>query len=64
MKICPDYTGVSCIDGTCPVANAAEYAERCMDVTRNCNECIHYHGCDDCAWLNTDFCDHDKSLYK
>lgn len=33
-EYCPDYVGVACVDGTCPVANCEEYAERCnMNVT-------------------------------
>lgn len=31
-EYCPDYVGVACVDGTCPVANCEEYAERCMPV--------------------------------
>lgn len=25
-EYCPDYVGVACVDGTCPVANCEEYA--------------------------------------
>ena len=32
MGRCKDYVGVACVDGSCPKANAEEYAERCMDV--------------------------------
>ena len=31
-EYCPDYVGVACVDGTCPIANCEEYAERCMPV--------------------------------
>lgn len=50
MKQCPDYVGITCVDGHCPIANADEYAERGMDVIRNCDNCIYYKGCDDCAF--------------
>lgn len=48
MKVCKDYCGVACIDGTCPVANMDEYAERGYDIVHNCNECFYYKGCEDC----------------
>jgi hypothetical protein len=28
LKRCPEYCGVACIDGSCPIANREEYAER------------------------------------
>ena len=49
MGRCRDYVGVACVDGTCPMANRAEYEERCMDVVNNCRECWMYKGCEDCA---------------
>lgn len=48
MKVCKSYIGRTCIDGNCPIALAAEYAEVGMDVTRSCKECIYYEGCKDC----------------
>ncbi len=27
MKICRDYVGISCVDGTCPMANPPEHME-------------------------------------
>ena len=56
MKQCPDYVGITCVDGHCPIANADEYAERGMDVIRNCDDCIYYKGCDDCALCDTELC--------
>ena len=38
MKVCSGYVGVACVDGSCPVANMEEYAERCMDVVKKCSE--------------------------
>ncbi len=55
-KICEGYVGVACVDGTCPKANSEEYAERGMDVIRNCSECCYYKGCEDCALLDTKYC--------
>lgn len=56
MKRCGDYIGVACVDGSCPKANAEEYAERCMDVISNCNDCFYYKGCEDCALYGTEYC--------
>lgn len=41
-EYCPDYVGVACVDGTCPVANYEEYAERCMPVISSCRNCFYY----------------------
>ena len=49
-RICPDYTGVACIDGTCPKAREEELLERCEDVPRGCGDCWYYEGCRDCYW--------------
>ena len=57
MKVCKNYVGLACVDGSCPKANAEEYEVRCMDVVRNCNECHFYRGCDDCALDGTEYCD-------
>lgn len=56
MEICKQYVGLACIDGSCPIANADEYAERCMDVVRKCEDCHYYNGCEDCALHNTEYC--------
>lgn len=47
-KKCPNYTGLACIDGSCPIANMEERIERDMDVIRNCKDCYLYKGCEDC----------------
>ena len=56
-KRCIHYVGVACVDGSCPMAKAEEYEERCMDVVTNCNECHYYEGCDDCYFYGTDYCE-------
>lgn len=55
--------GVACVNGTCPVANWEEYAERCMPVISSCRDCGYYNGCADCAIF--DDCDRieDKEDY-
>ena len=53
---CKGYCGVTCVDGGCPVALADEYAERGYDVTRSCDGCAYYKGCEDCAFEGTDYC--------
>ena len=50
MKICKGYCGVSCIDGTCPIANRDEYEERGYDVISSCEDCNRYKGCEDCRF--------------
>lgn len=63
-EYCPDYVGVACVDGTCPVANCEEYTERCMPVISCCRDCFYYKGCEDCAI--SDDCDRmeDKHMVK
>lgn len=56
MKVCSEYVGEACVDGTCPVANMEEYAERGMDVVKKCSECFYYKGCEDCALSGTEYC--------
>lgn len=63
MTICSGYCGVSCVDGSCPIADYEEYAERGYDVVRDCEECIYYEGCKDCAFENTDMCIKNKVDY-
>lgn len=61
-EYCPDYVGVACVDGTCPVANYEEYAERCMPVISSCRNCFYYKGCEDCAI--SDDCDRMEDKYE
>ena len=53
---CEAYCGLSCIDGSCPVANREEYAERGYDVVYDCDECYRYRGCEDCYFEGTEDC--------
>ncbi len=55
-KICGDYVGVACVDGSCPIANADTYAEYGMDAIRRCEDCFMRKGCEDCALYDTDLC--------
>lgn len=55
-KICGSYVGVSCVDGSCPIANREEYEERDMFVIKSCRECHLRRGCEDCALDNTEHC--------
>ena len=56
MKRCKGYCGLSCIDGTCPIANREEYEERGYDVPKSCRYCYRYEGCEDCYFNGTDMC--------
>lgn len=53
---CTRYVGIACCDGSCPIANAAEYVERGMDLVKDCSDCYKYRGCDDCAFSDTSDC--------
>ena len=55
-KRCESYCGVSCIDGSCPIANREEYAERGYDIVHDCKECYRYNGCEDCCFEGTEIC--------
>lgn len=55
-KRCKAYVGVSCVDGSCPMANQEEYEERCIPTIRKCDECPYYEGCKDCALADTKYC--------
>ena len=56
-EYCPNYVGVSCVDGTCPVARADDFEEYSIPVGFNCDECWLYKGCEDCVLYGTDDCD-------
>lgn len=55
-EICGRYVGLACVDGSCPVANMEDIAERGMDVVRSCRDCHLYRGCEDCALVGTEYC--------
>lgn len=55
-QVCKGYCGVSCVDGSCPMANREEYAERGYDIVHNCDECHYYKGCEDCCFDGTEMC--------
>lgn len=55
---CGNYCGVVCINSSCPMALRDEYMERGYDIVHNCDECIHYRGCDDCYFADKpDLCE-------
>lgn len=54
---CKNYVGVACINGSCPMALAEEYAECCMPIIKKCEKCLFYKGCEDCALSGTEYCD-------
>lgn len=60
VKMCPNYVGISCVDGTCPIANKEEYMECCIPVVSNCKECYCYKGCADCALSGTEYCENKE----
>lgn len=56
MKRCNEYCGVACVDGSCPIANREEYAERGYYSIDSCDDCNFYKGCKDCAFEDTAYC--------
>lgn len=57
FEFCPDFCAGACVDGTCPIALADEFADRGMDVLRNCDACWHHSGvCDDCIFEGSEYC--------
>ena len=53
---CKGYCGLTCVDGTCPMANRDEYAERGYYLIQDCDECFYYEGCKDCYFEGTEHC--------
>lgn len=53
---CKNYVGVTCVNGTCPVALRDEYAEYGIPTIDDCDECFYYKGCEDCALSGTEYC--------
>lgn len=59
---CPNYTGVTCVNGSCPNAMADEYPEYGYEHC-TCDECGYYEGCEDCCFAGEDGnCEIDKKL--
>lgn len=57
MKMqCVNYVGVSCVNGSCPIARMEEFEERCIPIIKSCINCFYYKGCEDCALYNTEYC--------
>ena len=52
IEHCPGYLGISCTDGSCPIANIDEYIEYGCDAVWDCSDCHMYRGCEDCAGLD------------
>ena len=56
MNKCPEYCGVACVDGSCPLALQEQFLDIYIDsgipMIKNCKECHLNYGCLDCANLN------------
>lgn len=60
---CPDYVGVTCIDGSCPKA-LYEVNPQYYDLMPTCENCGFYKGCSDCAFASADRkCNIDNMLF-
>ena len=53
MKRCPDYVGVACVDGSCPLAIYEDNPDY-FDSKPRCKDCGDYKGCSDCALYAND----------
>lgn len=59
---CPNYCGITCVNGSCPNAMADEYPEYGYEHC-SCDDCGYYKGCEDCCFAGEDGnCDIDKKL--
>lgn len=47
MYHCKGYCGLSCVDGSCPQIEDKSY---------DCSECWLYKGCDDCCYVDSEYC--------
>ena len=65
MSRCPNYCGVTCVNGSCPNALADEYPEYGY-IHCTCAECGYYKGCEDCCFADKpDYCSSkDKEKYR
>lgn len=58
---CPDYVGVTCINGSCPMAL---YEVNPDYPKSSCKDCGFYKGCKVCAFAGVDGkCTIDKRLF-
>ena len=57
---CPNYTGVTCVNGNCPNALADEFPEYGYQHLI-CEECGYYKGRDDCCFSDSGQCRINKS---
>ena len=60
MKTCPGYTGVTCVNGSCPMAWAEERQEYGIPLIHSCDECTYYKGCEDCCFSGENGCEIDE----
>lgn len=62
IKVCPNYTGVTCVNGSCPMAWAEERQEYGIPLVHSCDECTYYKGCEDCCFSGENGCEIDEKL--
>lgn len=56
LKRCSSWTGVECINGSCPIALGDEREERGMPSVTSCSECPYNEGCATCDLSGTGRC--------
>ena len=50
MERCPDYVGVACVDGSCPMIDRDDQWGYVRPILKSCEECYLYRGCVDCIF--------------
>lgn len=63
LNRCPNYCGITCVNGSCPKALQEEYEECDCPVIKSCKDCGYYEGCVDCAFLDTEYCSWEGNEY-
>lgn len=61
---CHSYVGISCVDGSCPIANQEEYEERGIPLVKACENCFMYRGCEDCGLYGTEYCQKERANHE
>lgn len=60
IKVCSDWCGSDCVNGSCPVANFQEFQERCYPLVHSCSECYLVKSCDSCIFEGSNDCPYNE----
>ena len=59
MNYCSAWCGQDCVNGSCPMANFAEFQDRGYPLVYSCSECYEVKSCDSCIFEHSFDCPHD-----